>query len=186
MTAKLRLSRVCLALMIPFALAPSARAAPTANEALVKKAMTELFVNRDSTAPARYWGDHYIQHNPGIADGRDELPDIVKALPPTFKYEPGMVVGHGDIVMIHGRYTEWWDRVRALGRRAGRDDKGPDQERPPNVHPRRVEIGRSIALLRLHSDCKNGTGISHSADAWRLTPRLLLRGELPRDRDRTV
>lgn len=98
---------VSLAITIPLVLAGSANAASTDNEALVTRAMTDLFVKRDGTAAARYWGEHYIQHNPGIADGRDELPAIVKALPPSFKYEPGMVVGDGDIVMIHGRYTGW-------------------------------------------------------------------------------
>ena len=107
MLAKSRLLFAGLAVAIPLSLAGAAHAAPTDNEVLVKKAMTELFVKRDGTAPDRYWGEHYIQHNPGIADGRAELPIILKALPPTFKYEPGMVVGSGDIVMIHGRYTGW-------------------------------------------------------------------------------
>jgi predicted SnoaL-like aldol condensation-catalyzing enzyme len=25
----------------------------------------------------------------------------------TFKYEPGMAVAEGDLVMVHGRYTGW-------------------------------------------------------------------------------
>ena len=69
--------------------------------------MTELFINRDGSAVDRYWGKTYIQHNPTIANGSAELPGIVKSLPATFGYEPGMIVAQGDIVMIHGRYTGW-------------------------------------------------------------------------------
>lgn len=83
------------------------QADPSDNAKLVKKAMTELFVNRDSTAIARYWGKTYIQHNPGIPNGSAELPDVIKSLPSNFKYEPGIIVAQGDIVMIHGRYTGW-------------------------------------------------------------------------------
>lgn len=78
-----------------------------ANKALVKKAITELFVKRDPTAMDRYWGPTYTQHNPGVANGVTDLPAIVKSLPANFKYEPGMMVADGDLVMVHGRYTGW-------------------------------------------------------------------------------
>lgn len=87
--------------------AVTSHADPVANRALVEKAMTELFVKRDGTAVARYWGKGYVQHNPTIADGSEELPAIVAALPPTFRYEPAFAVAQDDIVMIHGRYTGW-------------------------------------------------------------------------------
>lgn len=78
-----------------------------ANKALVGRAMKELFVDRDVSAVKRYWGSPYLQHNPTIADGADDLPQIVNALPAGFRYEPGVIVADGDIVMIHGRYTGW-------------------------------------------------------------------------------
>ena len=92
-----------------FPVAPSARAGDEqgVNKDLVSKAMTELFVNRDVSAVERYWGSTYLQHNPTIADGLDDLPKVIKALPATFKYEPGVIVADGDLVMIHGRYTGW-------------------------------------------------------------------------------
>ena len=43
------------------------------NKELVKKAMTELFINGDVTALDRYWSDNYVQHNPQIPNGRDAL-----------------------------------------------------------------------------------------------------------------
>lgn len=78
------------------------------NKAIVKKAMTDLFVKRDAAgAVKRYFGSPYLQHNPDIPDGADDLPKVVAALPANFKYEPGVVVADGDLVMIHGRYTGW-------------------------------------------------------------------------------
>jgi predicted SnoaL-like aldol condensation-catalyzing enzyme len=102
-----RLARTLAVFALPLAFAGVAHADPAANKALVHKAMSELFVKRDATAVARYWGKGYVQHNPTIADGSEELPGIVKALPPAFKYEPGMIAAQGDLVMIHGRYTGW-------------------------------------------------------------------------------
>lgn len=79
-----------------------------ANKELVRKAMHELFVQRDAEgAVKRYFGSPYIQHNPMIPNGAEDLPAIVEALPTNFKYEPGMIVADGDIVMIHGLYTGW-------------------------------------------------------------------------------
>lgn len=95
------------ALLCTFPIAGRAQISPTPNEKLVQKLMTELFINRDVQAATPYFGDPYIQHNPTIADGHSSLGGIIKALPANFKYEPGMIVGHGDIVMIHGRYTGW-------------------------------------------------------------------------------
>lgn len=83
----------------------TAHANPAANKALVEKAMNELFVKRDTTAAERYWGAPYIQHNPGVANGREELAAMIKAAPAGLKYEAGMAVASGDLVMLHGRYS---------------------------------------------------------------------------------
>ena len=70
--------------------------------------MNELFVKRDpETAVRRYFGNPYLQHNPTIGDGADDLPKIVHALPANFRYQPGVVVADGELVMIHGLYTGW-------------------------------------------------------------------------------
>ena len=109
MSIKLRLRRVCfaVALLGSFPIAGRAQANLTPNDKLVKKLMTELFINRNVAAAAPYFGDPYIQHNPTIGDGHSSLGGIIKGLPANFKYEPGMIVGQGDLVMIHGRYTGW-------------------------------------------------------------------------------
>lgn len=82
---------------------PAADAA--ANKELVRKAITELFINRDLSALDRYWGDTYVQHNPGAPNGREALPGLIKSLGPGFKYEVGMLLADGDLVAVHRRYT---------------------------------------------------------------------------------
>ena len=40
-----------------------------------------------------------------IAPGRDGLFDLIKSLPATLKYQAGMIVAEGDIVIVHGRFS---------------------------------------------------------------------------------
>ena len=81
--------------------------AVAANKALVSKVMEAVFVRRDSSVVERYFAPAYIQHNPAIPSGRDAIPTLISHLAPGFRYEPGMIVAEGDLVMIHGRYTGW-------------------------------------------------------------------------------
>jgi predicted SnoaL-like aldol condensation-catalyzing enzyme len=79
-----------------------------ANKKLVSSAMHELFVTRDAKKAVRlYFGKPYLQHNPTMADGADDLLMVVASLPANFKYEPGIIVADGDMVMIHGLATGW-------------------------------------------------------------------------------
>ena len=79
-----------------------------ANKKLVSNAMHELFVTRNAEKAVRlYFGKPYLQHNPMIPDGAEDLPKVVASLPANFKYEPGVIVADGDLVMIHGLYTGW-------------------------------------------------------------------------------
>lgn len=97
------------ALLLSLSAAPAcAGPVQEANKTLVRSAMNELFVKRDpETAVRRYFGNPYLQHNPTIGDGADDLPKIVHALPANFRYQPGVVVADGELVMIHGLYTGW-------------------------------------------------------------------------------
>lgn len=97
------------ALLLSLSAAPAcAGPVQEANKTLVRRAMNELFVKRDpETAVRRYFGNPYLQHNPTIGDGADDLPKIVHALPANFRYQPGVVVADGELVMIHGLYTGW-------------------------------------------------------------------------------
>jgi predicted SnoaL-like aldol condensation-catalyzing enzyme len=75
------------------------------NKAIVLKAFDTLFNKRDYAAAARLWSPHYIQHSAHIEPGRDGLFNLVKAAPPSLKYEHGMIVADGDYVIVHGRFS---------------------------------------------------------------------------------
>jgi predicted SnoaL-like aldol condensation-catalyzing enzyme len=75
------------------------------NKALVLEAFDTLFNKRDYAAAERFWSAEYIQHSAHIAPGRDGLFNLIKSIPPTLKYEPGMIVAQGDLVIVHGRFS---------------------------------------------------------------------------------
>jgi predicted SnoaL-like aldol condensation-catalyzing enzyme len=75
------------------------------NKALVLEAFEALFNKRDYVAAERYWSPNYIQHSAHIEPGREGLFNLIRSLPPSLKYEPGVVVADGDFVMVHGRFS---------------------------------------------------------------------------------
>src|SRR5260370_23495245 len=75
------------------------------NKARVLEAFETLFNKWDYEAALRYWSPTYIQHSAHIAPGRDGLFNLIKSMPPTLKYEPGMIVADGDLVIVHGRFS---------------------------------------------------------------------------------
>ena len=75
------------------------------NKALVLAAFDTLFNKRDYVAAERYWSSDYIQHSAHIPPGRDGLFNLIKSLPATLKYEPGVMVADGDLVIVHGRFS---------------------------------------------------------------------------------
>ena len=143
----------CAATILGRVVSSPALAGPVqeANKKLVSNAMHELFVTRDAAKAVRlYFGKPYLQHNPMIPDGAQDLPKVVTSLPANFKYEPGVIVADGDLVMIHGLYTGWarspWSPSifprekrqagRALGSDAGKCSRIADEERSANVPDR--------------------------------------------------
>jgi predicted SnoaL-like aldol condensation-catalyzing enzyme len=77
------------------------------NKALVLEAFDTLFNKRDYAAAERYWSPHYIQHSAHIAPGREGLFNLIKSIPATLKYEPGVIAAEGDIVILHGRFSDF-------------------------------------------------------------------------------
>ena len=75
------------------------------NKALVLEAIDTLFNKRDYAAAVRFWPPTYIQHSAHIAPGREGLFNLVRGLPPTLKYEPGVILADGDFVIVHGRFS---------------------------------------------------------------------------------
>jgi predicted SnoaL-like aldol condensation-catalyzing enzyme len=87
---------------------------PQRNKALVLDAMTSLFQRRDASAVERLYTPDYIQHNPGIPQGRDALKAIVEQLSPAVHYEPGLIIAEGAFVAIHGRIRGWSDAPQVV------------------------------------------------------------------------
>jgi predicted SnoaL-like aldol condensation-catalyzing enzyme len=77
------------------------------NKAIVLEAFDTLFNKRDYTAAERFWSPKYIQHSAHIAPGREGLFDLIKGIPATLKYEPGTIVAEADIVIVHGRFSNF-------------------------------------------------------------------------------
>ena len=75
------------------------------NKTLVLEALDALFNRRDYVAAERFWSPSYIQHSAHIAPGREGLFALVRGLPATLKYEPGVIVADGDFVIVHGRFS---------------------------------------------------------------------------------
>ena len=78
---------------------------PETNKALVLEAFDTLFNKRDYAAAERFWSPKYIQHSAHIEPGREGLFNLIKGMPLTLKYEPGLVVADGDYVILHGRFS---------------------------------------------------------------------------------
>lgn len=78
---------------------------PEQNKDIVIEAFDTLFNKKDYAAAEKFWSPDYIQHSAHIEPGRKGLFDLVKAAPPTLRYEPGLAVSENDFVIIHGRFS---------------------------------------------------------------------------------
>jgi predicted SnoaL-like aldol condensation-catalyzing enzyme len=76
-----------------------------ANKALVLEAFDTLFNKRDYAAAERFWSSDYIQHSAHIAPGRDGLFNLIRSVPATLRYEPGIILADKDFVIAHGRFS---------------------------------------------------------------------------------
>lgn len=84
------------------------------NKALVLEAMTALFQRHDPSVVEMLYAPDYIQHNPGIPQGRDALAELVTQLPSAVFYEPGLIVAEGNFVAIHGRIRGWAPKTQIV------------------------------------------------------------------------
>jgi predicted SnoaL-like aldol condensation-catalyzing enzyme len=75
------------------------------NKAIVLEAFDTLFNKRDYRAAEKFWSPNYIQHSAHIEPGREGLFNLIKAAPPSLKYEPGLILAEGDYVIVHGRFS---------------------------------------------------------------------------------
>src|SRR4030095_16023128 len=75
------------------------------NQSLVLEGFDTLFNKRDYAAAEGFWSPNYIQHSAHIPPGREGLFNLVKGIPPTLKYEPGLIMAEGEFVIVHGRFS---------------------------------------------------------------------------------
>jgi predicted SnoaL-like aldol condensation-catalyzing enzyme len=75
------------------------------NKTLVLEAFDTLFNKRGYVAAQRYWSPTYIQHSAHIPPGREGLFNLIKSMPPSLKYEPGMIIAEDNLVIVHGRFS---------------------------------------------------------------------------------
>jgi predicted SnoaL-like aldol condensation-catalyzing enzyme len=75
------------------------------NKAIVLEAFETLFNKRDYATAERFWSPNYIQHSAHIPAGRDGLLGLIKSLPQTLRYEPGVILAERDYVAVHGRFS---------------------------------------------------------------------------------
>jgi predicted SnoaL-like aldol condensation-catalyzing enzyme len=75
------------------------------NKSIIAEVLCNAFNKRDFATLERHFASQYIQHNPFIPGSRDGLRKYVEQLAPDRRYEAGMAIAEGDLVMIHGRYA---------------------------------------------------------------------------------
>ena len=75
------------------------------NKALVLEAFETLFNKKDFSGAGNFWSPNYIQHSAHIPPGRDGLFNLIKAAPPEMRYENKLVMAEGNMVMLHGRFS---------------------------------------------------------------------------------
>ena len=77
----------------------------TETKAFVLEAFDTLFNQRNYAKAAEFWSDRYVQHSAHIPPGRDGLFGLVRAMPPSLRYENHLILAEGEEVMLHGRFT---------------------------------------------------------------------------------
>jgi predicted SnoaL-like aldol condensation-catalyzing enzyme len=75
------------------------------NKAIAYRAQYELLVDKDMSALDRYWGDYYLQHNPGLRNGLPELKIFKTANVPGATTELVRCFGDRDLVFFQERVS---------------------------------------------------------------------------------
>ena len=77
---------------------------PERNQAIVLEAFETLFNKHDYVGGTLLVTELHSAsaHTPA---GRDGLLALIKRLPPTLRYEPGVILAEKDYVIVHGRFS---------------------------------------------------------------------------------
>lgn len=80
-------------------------------KALAVDYLDTVFNRKDLAKAETYWSGDMIQHNPAMPNGLDVVRDFIRTADPALAYEPGLAMGDGDRVMVHGRYSNWFGKT---------------------------------------------------------------------------
>ncbi|PZP33946.1 MAG: hypothetical protein DI603_07005 [Roseateles depolymerans] len=83
----------------------------TGSKAIVVAYLDAVFNQRNLAKAETYWAGNMIQHNPSMPNGLGVLRDFISSNGPSPTYEPGLVMEEGNLVMIHGRYRNWFGKT---------------------------------------------------------------------------
>lgn len=72
--------------------------------------LNAVFNEKNLEKVETFWGDNMIQHNPNMPNGLDVLREFITAEDNAITYEAGIAMEDGDIVAVHGRYTNWFGK----------------------------------------------------------------------------
>ena len=72
--------------------------------------LNAVFNEKDLAKAETFWGGDMIQHNPTMPNGLDVLRGFITSEENEISYEPGLAMEDGDIVAVHGRYTNWFGK----------------------------------------------------------------------------
>src|ERR1700683_5701240 len=78
---------------------------PEQNKRICLEAFETLFNRRDYKAAENFWSPDYIQHSAHIPPARSGLSNLVRAAPPTLRYENSLIFAQDALVLLHGRFS---------------------------------------------------------------------------------
>ncbi|GKW25302.1 nuclear transport factor 2 family protein [Pectobacterium polonicum] len=81
------------------------------NKEIVIEYLNIVFNQRSLVKAEMYWAGDMIQHNPSMPNGLNVLRDFISSPNPSPTYEAGVAMENGDLVMVHGRYSNWFGKT---------------------------------------------------------------------------
>ena len=73
--------------------------------------LNAVFNEKDLVKVETFWKDDMIQHNPSMPNGLDVLRGFITSEDNKISYEPGIAMEEGNIVAVHGRYSNWFGKT---------------------------------------------------------------------------
>lgn len=72
--------------------------------------LNAVFNEKDLAKVETFWAGDMIQHNPTMPNGLDVLRGFITSEDNEISYESGLALEDGDIVAVHGRYSNWFGK----------------------------------------------------------------------------